>query len=254
MVCTMYSRPACEKPVMTADTKLSVIVWNEFIQERRDLTSRAIYPEGLHTVIAKALKHPPRHGQSGPELDVTTATQDEPGHGFSEARLSKCDVLIWWGHLGHENVSDDLVERIHRRVLEGMGLIVLHSGHGSKIFRKLLGTSCSLKSRAAEKKERLWVVDPSHPIAAGLGKFFELPTEKMYGESFDIAQPDSTVFISWFPGGEVFRSGCCWDRGYGRLFYFRPGDACKPTFHDTNVQRVLANAVQWVAPRFRFND
>ena len=236
------------------DRKLSVIVWNEFIQERRDLNSRTIYPDGLHTVIAKALKRPPRFRLSVPELEVTTATLDEPKHGLSDDRLAKCDVLIWWGNVGHEDVADDVVDRIHRRVLEGMGLIVLHSGHGSKIFRRLLGTSCSLKARATEKKERLWVVDPMHPIAAGLGKFFELPVEKMYGESFDITQPDSTVFISWFPGGEVFRSGCCWDRGYGRLFYFRPGDASKPTFHDPNVQRVLANAVQWVAPRFRFND
>jgi trehalose utilization protein len=187
-------------------------------------------------------------------LDVTTATLDQPEHGLSEARLEACDVLIWWGHLAHDKVSDEVVNRIHRRVLEGMGIIVLHSGHASKIFRRLLGTSCSVNSRATDEKERLWIVQPSHPIAAGLGEQFELPSEETYGESFDIAQPDSTVFISWFEGGEVFRSGCCWERGYGRLFYFRPGHVASPTFHNANVQRVLTNAVQWAASRFRFAD
>ena len=135
-----------------------------------------------------------------------------------------------------------------------MGLIVLHSGHFSKIFRRMLGTNCSLKWREADEKERLWVVEPSHPIAAGLPEYFELPYEEMYGERFDIPQPDSTVFISWFEGGEVFRSGCTWERGHGRIFYFRPGHEAYPTYHDANVQRVLANAVQWAAPRVQIVD
>lgn len=239
---------------MLKNTRLSVIVWNEYVQERDNPAIRAHYPDGLHSVIAQALRRTPGIGARALPVEVSTATQDQPEHGLSEARLQACDVLIWWGHVGHDEVSDEVVQRIHRRVLEGMGLIVLHSGYSSKIFRRLLGTSCALKWRAADERERLWVVAPSHPIAAGLGERFELPIEETYGESFDIAQPDSTVFISWFEGGEVFRSGCCWERGYGRLFYFRPGNICHPTFHDANVQRVLANAVQWVAPRFRFND
>ena len=236
------------------NTRLSVIVWNEFVQERSDPAIQSVYPDGLHSVIAQALRRTPGLGARAMAVDVSTATQDQPEHGLSEARLQACDVLIWWGHLAHDDVADEVVQRIHRRVLEGMGLIVLHSGYSSKIFRRLLGTSCSVKTRASDERERLWVVAPSHPIAAGLSERFELPIEETYGESFDIAQPDSTVFISWFEGGEVFRSGCCWERGYGRLFYFRPGNISYPTFHDTNVQRVLANAVQWVAPRFRFND
>jgi trehalose utilization protein len=236
------------------NTRLSVIVWNEFVQERNNPAIRSIYPDGLHSVIAQALRRTPGLGAKATAIDVSTATQDQPEHGLGEARLQACDVLIWWGSIAQDAVSDEVVQRIHRRVLEGMGLIVLHSGYSSKIFRRLLGTSCSVKCRATDEKERLWVVAPSHPIAAGLSERFELPAEETYGESFDIAQPDSTVFISWFEGGEVFRSGCCWERGYGRLFYFRPGNIRYPTFHDANVQRVLANAVQWVAPRFRFND
>ena len=240
---------------MLRNTRLSVIVWNEYVQERDNNkpSIRANYPEGLHTVIAQALRRTPGMGAKALPIDVSTATLDEPEHGLSEARLQACDVLIWWGDIAHDDVSDDVAQRVHRRVLEGMGLVVLHSGYSSKVFRRLLGRSCSVKLRATDERERLWVVAPSHPIAAGLSERFELPIEETYGESFDVAQPDSTVFISWFEGGEVFRSGCCWERGYGRLFYFRPGDINHPTFHDANVQRVLTNAVQWVAPRFRFN-
>ena len=240
---------------MLRNTRLSVIVWNEYVQERDNNkpSIRANYPEGLHSVIAQALRRTPGMGAKALPIDVSTATLDEPEHGLSEARLQACDVLIWWGDIAHDDVSDDVAQRVHRRVLEGMGLVVLHSGYSSKVFRRLLGRSCSVKLRATDERERLWVVAPSHPIAAGLSERFELPIEETYGESFDVAQPDSTVFISWFEGGEVFRSGCCWERGYGRLFYFRPGDINHPTFHDANVQRVLTNAVQWVAPRFRFN-
>jgi trehalose utilization protein len=230
-------------------SKICVIVWNEFEHERHNAAVRALYPQGIHAVIADALRRTPGLNPGALPLEVSTATLDQPEHGLSEERLAGCDVLIWWGHRAHAAVDDAVVDRVQRRVLEGMGLVVLHSGHFSKIFRRLLGTNCSLKWREADEKERLWVVEPSHPVAAGLGEYFELPCEEMYGERFDVPQPDSTVFISWFEGGEVFRSGLCWERGHGRIFYFRPGHEAYPTYHDANVQRVLANAVQWAAPR-----
>ena len=235
-------------------TRISVIVWNEFRHERENAVVGAIYPEGLHTTIANALAATPGLNPGALPLDISTATLDDPEHGLTEARLAACDVLIWWGHKVHNLVMDEVVDRVQKRVLEGMGLVVLHSGHFSKIFRRMMGTNCSLKWREAHEKERLWVVEPSHPIAAGLGEYFELPNEEMYGERFDIPQPDSTVFISWFEGGEVFRSGCCWERGHGRIFYFRPGHEAYPTYHDKNVQRVIANAVQWAAPRVNIVD
>jgi len=235
-------------------TRISVIVWNEYRHERENAMVAAIYPEGLHTTIAQALQATPGLNPGALPLDVGTATLDELEHGLSEERLANCDVLVWWGHKVHNLVDDAIVDRVQKRVLEGMGLIVLHSGHFSKIFRRMMGTNCSLKWREAHEKERLWVVEPSHPIAAGLGEYFELPNEEMYGERFDIPQPDSTVFISWFEGGEVFRSGCCWERGHGRIFYFRPGHEAYPTYHDKTVQRVIANAVQWAAPRVNIVD
>ena len=235
-------------------TSLNVIVWNEYEHERENPAIAAIYPQGIHAAIADGLSAVPGLNPGALPVKVTTATLDQPEHGLTEERLNNCQVLIWWGHKAHSKVDDAIVERVQRRVLEGMGLIVLHSGHFSKIFRRMLGTHCSLKWREADEKERIWVIEPSHPIAAGLGEYFELPNEEMYGERFDVPAPDETVFISWFEGGEVFRSGLCWQRGHGRIFYFRPGHEAYPTYFDANVQRVLANAVQWAAERVRRVD
>ncbi|MDE2397471.1 MAG: ThuA domain-containing protein [Burkholderiales bacterium] len=242
------------KAAIVKTDRLSVIVWNEYQHERENPAVRAIYPEGLHQCIADGLRDTPSALPGARPLTLGTATLDEPEHGLSEERLEACDVLVWWGHKAHAKVDDAVVERVQRHVLAGMGLVVLHSGHFSKIFRRLLGTNCSLKWREAAEKERLWVVEPSHPIAAGLPEHFELANEEMYGERFDVPTPESTVFISWFEGGEVFRSGLCWQRGHGRLFYFQPGHETYPTYYDPNVRRVLANAVQWAAPRVRIAD
>jgi len=157
-------------------------------------------------------------------------------------------VLTWWGHMAHGEVRDEIVEKVQGRVLDGMGLIVLHSGHFSKIFRKLMGTTCNLKWREAEEKERLWVVEPGHPIVDGIGEFIEIEHTEMYGERFDIPQPDTLVVVSWFPGGEVFRSGCCFHRGRGKIFYFRPGHETHPIYYHPDVLKVITNAVRWVAP------
>jgi len=219
---------------------IRVTVWNEYIHEKKDTKVAEIYPKGMHTVIAEFLR------EEG--FEVRTATLEEKDHGLTEEVLNNTDVLIWWGHLAHEKVSDEVVDRVYRRVLEGMGLIVLHSAHYSKIFKRLMGTTCSLKWREAGEKERIWVVAPWHPIAQGLGDYFELEHEEMYGEPFDIPPPDELVFISWFKGGEVFRSGCCFYRGMGKIFYFRPGHETYPTYYDKNVQRVIINAVRWAAP------
>lgn len=232
-------------------SSIRVTVWNEFQHEKLHENIRKVYPEGIHTVIADGLA---KHDFG----NVRTATLDEPEHGLTTEVLESTDVLIWWGHMAHKKVQDEIVDRVHRRVLEGMGLVVLHSGHHSKIFKKLMGTSCSLRWREAGEHERIWVVDPAHPIAEGFGPYFELPEEEMYGEFFDIPTPDALVFISWFPGGEVFRSGCCFHRGRGKIFYFRPGHETHPTYYHADVQKVIANGVRWAAttngPTFTYGD
>jgi trehalose utilization protein len=223
---------------------IRVTVWNEFVHEQTNKVVKSIYPDGIHTVLADALEE-----HLGDRVKVRTATLEEPEHGLTKEVLNETDVLLWWGHAAHDKVSNKIVKRVQKRILSGMGLIALHSAHASKIFRRMMGTGCMLRWREAGERERLWIVAPGHPITTGLtGECFELEHTEMYGEFFDIPQPDELIFISWFEGGEVFRSGCTWRRGAGKIFYFRPGHETYPIYYDANVRRVIANAVVWAAP------
>ncbi|MBD5778506.1 ThuA domain-containing protein [Pelagicoccus sp. NFK12] len=224
---------------MTDTIKLTI--WNEFRHEKSNPAVQKIYPKGIHSTLAESL-------EKDAKIEVSTATLDEDQHGLNEEVLNNTDVLIWWGHCAHGEVSDEIVEKVQQRVLSGMGLIVLHSGHYSKIFKRLMGSNCSLRWREAAEKERLWNIAPGHPITQGIGEYVELLNEEMYGERFDIPEPDQLIFISWFEGGEVFRSGATWTRGNGKVFYFRPGHETYPTYHNKDVQQVIRNAVHWAKP------
>lgn len=218
-----------------------VTVWNEYLHEKQNEAIARIYPGGMHAAIATHLQ------QAG--FPTRTATLEEPEHGLDDHSLRETDVLLWWGHLAHERVSDDVIERVYQRVVrDGMGLIVLHSAHFSRIFIRLMGTTCELKWREAAEQEKIWTVAPGHPITRGLPECIELEQTEMYGEHFDIPAPDQLVFISSFAGGEVFRSGCCFYRGHGKIFYFRPGHETYPIYHNAHVLQVIANAVHWAAP------
>ena len=221
---------------------IRVTVWHEHRHEKTDPKVAEVYPRGIHEAIAS-------HLRKSSDLQVRTATLDEPEHGLSDEVLQNTDVMTWWGHMAHDDVKDPIVEKIHRRVLRGMGLVVLHSGHFSKIFRRLMGTTCDLKWREElNEREILWVTRPGHPIVRGIDDHFIIPREEMYGEFFDVPEPECTFLISSFGGGEVFRSGCTWTRGLGRIVYFRPGHETFPTYHDANVLRIIENAVRWSAP------
>jgi len=221
---------------MTEQTR--VLVWNEHRHERQNPEVAAIYPDGIHGALARPLR--------AAGFDVRTGTLDDADQGLTH--LDWADVLVWWGHIAHDELSDANVDRIQARVLDGLGFVGLHSAHYSRPFRRLMGTTCSLKWREADDTERLWVVAPDHPIASGLGESIVIEREEMYGEFFDIPAPDTIVFVSWFSGGEVFRSGVTYTRGRGRIFYFRPGHETYPTYHDPQIQRVIANGVRWAAP------
>ena len=225
---------------------IRVTVWNENLHEAQNERVRAIYPEGLHGAIAAGLR-----AQLGDAVQVRTATLEMPEHGLSDEVLNDTEVLTWWGHMGHDLVNDAVVARVQARVLAGMGLLVLHSGHFSKPFKRLMGTSCGLRWREADDRELVWTVNPGHPIVEGVPHPFILPSQEMYGEFFDIPRPDELVFISSFTGGEVFRSGCCFTRGQGHIFYFSPGHETYPIYHHPTVQRVIANGVRWAANRAR---
>lgn len=221
---------------------INVTVWNEYVGQADEPAIAEHYPDGIHATVAAAIENGDR------EFSVRTATLEEgPEHGLTEAVIAETDVLVWWGHQAHDEVRDEVVDRVQQAVLDGMGFVPLHSSHLSRPFRRLMGTSCILKWDEADERERLWVTDPAHPVAEGLPEHFEVEPAEMYGEFFDIPQPDATVFTSWFEGGEVFRSGCAYHRGRGRIFYFRPGHETYPVFHNEDVQQVIRNACDWAA-------
>jgi trehalose utilization protein len=231
---TPWPMPADMESGMTIRT----VVWGENVHERESPIVAGIYPDGMHGCIADALN-------ADNDISAATATLQEPEHGLPAERLAETDVLLWWGHAAHGDVSDDVVERVCEAVWSGMGMIFLHSAHFAKPFKRLMGTPCNLTWREAGERERLWVTSRNHPITRGLPDHFELENEEMYGEPFGVPEPLETVFVSWFQGGEVFRSGLTWKRGAGSVFYFRPGHEAYPTYHDANVQTVLRNAVHW---------
>ena len=223
---------------------MNVTIWHEHRHEKSDPKVAEVYPDGIHAAIAAGLKH-------AGDLKITLATLDDPEHGLGGGVLEGTDVMLWWGHMAHAEVADETVNKVYKRVMAGMGLIALHSGHMSKIFMKLMGTTCNLKWREADDREILWVTRPGHPIVEGIDDHFILDREEMYGEFFDIPEPDETVLISTFTGGECFRSGCVFKRGAGTIFYFRPGHETYPTYYDKNVLRVIENGIRYVAPKAR---
>ena len=227
---------------------IRVLVWNEFMHEKdEDNKASSIYPDGIHNCIAGFL------GKEE-DIEVSTATLDDENCGITKERLENTDVIIWWGHCGHHKVPDEVAALVQEAVLNGMGAIFLHSAHKSKPFMRLMGTSCSLTWRESDDLERVWVNVPSHPIAQGIGRYFELPGEETYGEPFGIPTPDELIFTGWFEGGEVFRSGCTWTRDNGRVFYFQPGHETYPTYKNPEVQKIILNAVRWCNPVIRIPD
>ncbi len=221
--------------------KIRVTIWNEFRHEKTNEEAKALYPNGLHACIKESLD---KYG----EFEVRLAALDDPEQGLPDDVLEQTDVLLWWGHMSHGEVKDELADKIKNRVfLDGMGFIPLHSAHMSKPFQRILGTSGYLLW-GDNQDEIIWNLNAAHPIAAGIPERIDLGVEEMYGEPFMIPQPDELVFGSWFEHGYIFRSGCCFYRGRGKVFYFQPGHETCASFHNAYVQKILYNAVKWAAP------
>lgn len=222
---------------------IKVTIYNEFVHEREEEPIKAVYPGGIHMALKEALE--------SREISVRTLTLDDIKDGLSEEILEDTDVFIWWGHLAHNLVPDEVALSVQQAVLKGMGMIFLHSAHHSKPFKLLMGTPCNLTWREDGDRELVWVCNPAHPIARGIDRFIKLEHEETYGEPFSIPEPDELVFIGSFEGGEVFRAGCCYRRGNGKVFYFQPGHESFPTFKNPDVIKVIKNAVDWAKPNFR---
>lgn len=222
---------------------IRVTVFNEFIEEETQDYIKKVYPKTMHGTIKEFL-------EKNDDIRVTAVTLKMPEHGLADELLNNTDVLMWWGHLHHHEVEDRIVKKVVRRVNEGMGFIPMHSAHASKPFTALMGTTCNLHW-AEDRREILWTSMPSHPIAKGVPEYFNIDPEEMYGEHFDIPEPENLVFIGWFDNGCVFRSGCTFRRGHGKIFYFQPGHETSPTYHNPYIQTILTNAVRWAAPDFK---
>ena len=218
---------------------INVTIWNEFRHEKSNEKVKEIYPDGIHAYLAGVLRCD--------DFRITLAALDDPDQGLPDEVLNNTDVLIWWAHMHHWEVTEETAERVKNRVFAGMGLICLHSSHYSKVIQKVVGMTGHL-TWGDEVKEILWNVNPTHPIAAGIPTHFVLPKEEIYGEPFQIPEPDELIFIGWYETGQVFRSGCTWRRGYGKVFYFQPGHESVPTFYNEYVQRIIKNAIYWAAP------
>lgn len=221
--------------------KIKVVVWNEFRHEKRSEKVAAIYPNGLHAVIKEFL-------DEDSELEVSLAALDDADCGLPDERLEDTDVLVWWGHMAHGDVPDELVTKIRDRVYEGkLGFVALHSAHHSKPFKAIVGTNGNL-TWGRNQKEIIWNLMPSHQIAEGIPDHFTLESEELYSEPFYIPQPDALVFGAWFEDGNIMRAGACFNRGAGKVFYFQPGHETCRSFFNPHVQRVIKNAIHWARP------
>jgi trehalose utilization protein len=186
---------------------LKVTIYNEGVHEKKEAAIAEIYPEGIHGQLKKVLSD---------EFDVTTYTLETVNEITTEV-LNNTDVLLWWGHMAHSEVKDELVERVKNRVYnDGMGFLPIHSAHHSKPFRAILGTTGNL-AWGRDQKAIVWNLNPTHPIAAGIPQHFEL-FEELYAEPFFIPKPDDLIFGTWYEDGNIFRGGCTLTRGLGKIF------------------------------------
>lgn len=216
---------------------IKVTVFNEFKHEKESEEVKNIYPDGIHIALKKKLEDQ--------DIVIRTVTLDDKECGLTEEILNDTDVIIWWGHIAHNEVPDHVAKRVQEHILSGMGGIFLHSAHHSKPFKLLMGTTCNLSWREDADSELVWVCNPYHPITQGIDRFLKIDHVETYSEPFDIPKPDELVFIGGYSGGEVFRSGCCWQRGRGKIFYFQPGHETFPIFYNEDILKVIKNAIYW---------
>ncbi len=220
----------------------NVLIFNEFIHEREaKCEASVVYPDGIHSVLLNELQD---------EFNVKIFTLDNVNE-ITEEELSKTDVTVWWGHVRHGQVPDEVATAVQQAVLGGMGFIALHSAHHSKPFKLLMGTNCNLSWRENGDSELVWVCKPSHPIAKGIDRFIKIESDETYSEPFTVPEPDETVFIGSFQGGEVIRAGCCWQRENGKIFYFQPGHETYSVYYNKDVIKVIKNAINWATPIYR---
>jgi trehalose utilization protein len=248
-----------------SSTPVRVLVWDE----NPPHADKKLYPEGIRGAVADAL-----NASGNGQIQAITAHLDEDEQGITASKLADADVLIWWGHARHAEVSDETAALVKTAVHEnGLGFLPLHSAHYSKTFKGVLGCTGHLKGGWREiagfEPEEITVCAPRHPIAQGIEDFV-IEAEEMYGAPLGAPPFETLVFQSYFPhGGEYFPCGFTLTvgegidaqftsgpgggkgqgEGAGRVFYFRPGHETVPTYHLPVVQQIIRNGVLWCARR-----
>lgn len=217
---------------------IRVTFWHEFRHEKTKPAAMALYPDGLHAYLKSVLECD--------DIEITLAALDDPNQGITDELLENTDVLMWWGHAYHNEVDDELVEKIRQRVYAGMGFLPLHSAHHSKPFQRIIGCTGNLRW-GRNQKAIIWNLAPWHPIAQGVPMSFQL-TEELYSEPFYIPKPDEIIFGTWFEDGNLFRGGLTFRRGLGKIFYFHTGHETVDSLKNENVHRIIKNAIYWCAP------
>lgn len=220
---------------------MNVLIWAEDkpLEEHKE-GMKKIYPNGIEKRLADIL-------MVNEDMKIKTATMQDEDQGFSPEVLEQTDVLILWSHKHWRELEDIHVDEVCNRVKEGMGLVVLHSGHASKIFSELLGTRTQqLHWRENDERQRYYIVSPLHPIVAGIEEeYFDIPMDETYWEYFNIPQPEEQILLTSSEEGEVFRSGCIWKRGKGTIFYFQAGHETYPVYYQKEVMVIITNAVRY---------
>ncbi len=229
------SRPLPAQEPQTAPIR--VRVWCE------GTARKATYPDDVDGALGQYL------GRME-DLRIARARLDDPNAGLSDAELDATDVVVWWGHLRHDDLPADRSRAIVDRVKAAkIGFVALHASCGSRPFRGLMGTTCEPGGwRDDGRPERIEFKAPDHPIARGVEPF-TIPQSAMFAEPFEVPAPESVVFVSNWGPGETFRSGLTWTVGKGRVAYLRPGHDALPVFFHPSVRKVIANAARWAANR-----
>jgi len=224
-----------------APAKHCVVVWSE------GTAPKNVYPKDICGAVAEGLK-------DLKDWEVVEAHLSDPNQGLPDDLLKRTDVLIWWGHRKHEQVSNVLVDKIVSRVKDdGMGFISLHSSHFAKPYKKLMGTPCSWREYVSDSNTlKVVVKDANHPIAKGVGEFTIIHNER-YSEPFAVPPPKDVVFEGTYTlnngSPDTSRQGLTWEVGKGKVFYFQPGHETNLVFFDPNIRRIMRNAVEWAAPK-----
>lgn len=228
---------AADGTAPTAPAPLRVHVWCE------GTAPRAVYPNDVDGAVAD-------HLGKLPTLQVRRGRLADPSAGLAEDVLDATDVLLWWGHLRHDDVPNDRAEAVVRRVREGkLGLIALHSSCTSKPFKGLMGMACEPGGwREDGRPEHVKIVAPDHPIARGVTPF-TIPRSDMFAEPFEVPAPESVVLVSNWDNGETVRSGLTWTVGKGRVAFLRTGHDAFPVLFHPSVRQIIANATLWAGRR-----